>query len=296
MNLNKALRWGILGGLFALLFTPLLVPSALFFPFITGKAFFFRIITELIFGAWLILAIIDPKYRPRRSPLLWAVLSFIIIVGLATIFSANPAKSFWSNFERMEGFITHLHLLAYFLVTSSTLLATNLWQRFIQTSLGVSVIISLYGLLQLFGFITINQGGVRLDSTFGNATYLAIYVVFHLFLSAWLFSRANLNWQKYVYGAIIALETIILYFTATRGAILGLIAGALIACAIVALKTAGRSRKIAGGIILAVIILMGIFVAVRNVPLIRNNPVLGRFASISLTERTTQSRFIIWQI
>lgn len=294
MALNSILKWAVVGGLFVLLFTPLIVPSFLFFPFITGKAFFFRIVVEFIFGGWIILAILDPKYRPRLSPVLWAVVVFIAIVGLATIFSVNPFKSFWSNFERMEGLVTHLHLLAYFLVTSSVLAATNWWQRFFQASLGVSIIVSLYSLLQLFGLITINQGGVRVDATFGNATYLAIYLVFHIFLAVWLFVRSNVKWQRYIYGLIIALESIILYFTATRGAILGLIAGVIVAAGILALKNEGRSRKVAGGVVLAIVVLLGLFVAVRNVPVIKDNPVLGRFASISLTERTTQSRFIIW--
>ncbi len=296
MNLTKILRWLVIGGLFIIPFTPLFVTSSFFFPFITGKAFFFRIVVEIIAAAWIILALLEAKYRPQRSFILWTALTFLVVITLATIFSVNPGRSFWSNFERMEGLVTHLPLFLYFLVATSVLSVSNLWRRFFQTSLGVSVIVAFYGIFQLLGFLTINQGGVRLDATFGNATYLAIYMVFHIFLAAWFFIGANKRWEKVVYGLIALLELVILYYTATRGAILGLIAGALVTLAILAWRSRGKARKVSLGVIAAIIILIGVFIAAKDLPMIKNNPVLGRFASISTTETTTQSRFIIWQM
>ncbi|MDD2225310.1 MAG: hypothetical protein PHP97_04110, partial [Candidatus Shapirobacteria bacterium] len=58
-------------GLYALLLTPFIVSGSLFFPYITGKAFYFRIITEILFSLWLILALLDKKYRPQKSPVLF---------------------------------------------------------------------------------------------------------------------------------------------------------------------------------------------------------------------------------
>ena len=69
MTIEKALRWVVLGGVFALPFIPFIVSSSLFFPFITGKGFAFRLLVELMVGAWLALAFVNPEYRPRRS---WA--------------------------------------------------------------------------------------------------------------------------------------------------------------------------------------------------------------------------------
>nr|MDP7365942.1 hypothetical protein [Candidatus Paceibacterota bacterium] len=106
MNVQKILRYLLIGGIFAVPFIPLVISSTMFFPFITGKNFAFSIIVELLLGGWAILAVLDKAYRPKFTLLLISILSFVGIIAIADIFGANPFKSFWSNFERMEGFLT----------------------------------------------------------------------------------------------------------------------------------------------------------------------------------------------
>ena len=161
-------------------FIPLIVDSSMYFPFITGKNFAFRILTEIIIGLWGALAIRDAKYRPKFSLISWCVAVFVAIIALADAFGVYPYKSFWSNYERMEGLVTLIHLLGLFFVTASVLKTEKSWSRFFHTSIFVSVILGIYGLFQLSGAITINQGGVRVDGTLGNATYLAVYKLFHI--------------------------------------------------------------------------------------------------------------------
>ena len=189
MHINKILKISIVAGIFLIPFVPLIVASPLFFPFITGKAFAFRIIVELIFALYLVLALRDSAYRPKFSPLLLALGAFLVVVLVADLGGANPFKSFWSNFERMEGYITLIHLGAYFLVLGSVLHTEKLWRAFWNTSIGVSAILGIYGIFQVAGVIVINQGGVRLDGTFGNAAYLGGYAMLHLFLTLYLLSR-----------------------------------------------------------------------------------------------------------
>ena len=298
MTLNKWLFYTIIAGLFVLPVAPLIVSSSFLFPFITGKAFFFRLITSVIFAAWLLLALREPDYRPRRTPINYALGAFGVVVILATIFSVDPLKSFWSNFERMDGLLSYLHLIAFYFVISSTLKSSKIWRYLLQTSVAVSVVISGWGLVQLAGWATINQGGVRLDATLGNATYLAVYLLIHLFIVSWLWitKPAKAKWQNYLYGAIVLLELFILYHTATRGAILGLLVGAVLAALIVAWRSTGKTRRLALTPIIAVIVLAVGFLAIKNTSLVQNSPVLSRFANISWTETTTQSRLIIWQM
>lgn len=240
MSLNKILKYIVNTGIFLVPFIPLVVTSSLFFPFISGKNFLFRIIVEIIFGAWAILAIKNKEYRPKSSWILWGMIAFVGVIGVANLFGVNPMKSLWSNFERMEGWVTLIHLLAYFLVISAVFNTQKLWNRFFNTSIFVSVLIGSYGVLQLLGKVAINQGGVRLDATFGNATYLAIYMVFNIFLvMMFLFRRLNdrykdgrkiisFNWPDLFYIFAVLIQFFILYHTATRGAILGLIGGLII--------------------------------------------------------------------
>ena len=213
MNITteKILKTTIFVGLFSVLFIPFLVDKSMFFPFITGKGFTFRIIIEIIFAGWLILAVSKEKYRPKKSLILFAISAFLLSLVISTVFSENPYKSFWSNFERMEGLITHIHLFLYFVVAGVMLNTEKLWTRFFNTSLFANAIMMGYALLQLAGKFEINQGGVRVDGTLGNATYLAIYIVLHIFLILFLFFRTKNNYVRIFYGALVVLNLYVLY-------------------------------------------------------------------------------------
>ena len=266
----------------------------MFFPFITGKNFAFRIIVEIMFGAFSALAILYPAYRPQKSLILISFAAFVGIIAVADIFGQGFLQSFWSNYERMDGLITLLHLLALLIVLITTMRTRGLYERLFDTSIAASIIMSLYGFAQLAGKFAIHQGATRLDGTFGNATYLAVYALFHIFLAALLSLRTGETWKRSWYGVAIVLNLFILYHTATRGAMLGLLAGLIVAGAAYVLKGSGKGRKIAAGVIGGVVLVVGLFVAMKDAEWIRTSPVLGRFASISLEDATTQSRFIIW--
>ncbi len=310
MKLHTVLRYVALTGVFLLPFVPLVVAYQLFFPFITGKNFAFRVITEIMFAAWLILAVIDPKYRPKWSWLPKFAVIFVCIMALADAVGVFPYKSFWSNFERMEGWVTLAHLVAYFFVVSIILNTERWWNWLMNTSIVVSLITVGYGFLQLAGKITINQGGVRLDATFGNATYLAVYMLFNIFLTLFIWvspdlfilvprlGRQPIKEKSIIAGLIILLQVIILYHTATRGAILGLFGGLFITAALLAWSApkGGRSRKIALGVLAAIVVVIGGFILLRNAAFVKNSPVLSRFASISVSETTTKSRFYLWNM
>ncbi|HCB35701.1 MAG: hypothetical protein A2W52_00950 [Candidatus Taylorbacteria bacterium RIFCSPHIGHO2_02_49_25] len=294
-TVDRTLLWVTRGGVFLIPFVPLIVASPLFFPFITGKAFTFRIVIELIFACYLLLALRQPEFRPKKSLLLWGVGAFLFVVFLADLFAVNPFKAFWSNFERMEGFITLIHLGAYFLIASAVLNTERLWHRFFATSVGVSAFLGIYGLLQLAGKIVINQGGVRLDGTFGNAAYFAGYMLFHIFLTLFLICRHRLNpGLKWLYGAALLLQAFTLVFTATRGAALGLLGGLVLSLLLVALfeRNNPRIRKGAIGVFAALMLFVLGFYAARDADFITNNPALTRFASISTSD--AGPRLMVW--
>src|SRR3989344_6114676 len=222
-QMRQILRTIILIGLFTIPFIPLLVSSSFFFPFITTKAFAFRMIIEIIFTAWILLALIDKDYRSTKSVILYTVVGFLVVIGLANVFSVDLVKSFWSNFERMEGYIAILHLGAFFLVISSVL-REDLWKRWGNTTLIASLLMVLYCLMQLAGLKAINQGGTRVDGTLGNATYLAVYMLFHVFIALYFAWKARGNKSRLLMSGVLILgQLFILYNTATRGAILGLL-------------------------------------------------------------------------
>src|SRR3989344_4717233 len=133
---HKILRNTILGLIFLVPFIPLYIANNLFFPFITGKGFVFRIIIEIICALWLLLLPRDKKDAPRFSWLSLSVTIFTIAVFISDIFGMNPLRSMWSNFERMEGWVTIIHLWAYFIVITSIFGTRNdgrrMWHTFFK--------------------------------------------------------------------------------------------------------------------------------------------------------------------
>ncbi|MDP3875260.1 MAG: O-antigen ligase family protein [bacterium] len=303
---TKHLKYIIFTGLFLVPFIPFLVSSAFFFPFITTKAFTWRIIVEVVFTAWLLLALLDTAYRPKRSVILYSLFGFLVTIGLADLFGVAPIKSFWSNFERMEGFVTLVHLGMFFTVISSVFGRNDpafaqgsgeaMWKRWWNVSLAASFLMVLYSVLQIIGLKTINQGGVRVDGTLGNAIYLAVYMLFHIFIALLFMWR---EWKnvvlRWVYGLLIFAQVFVLYYTATRGAILGLLGGVLI---VAILNIRNKESKFVGKVgittLVGLIILVGGFVAIKDAEFIQNSPVLSRFSSLTTKELKTQGRYFVW--
>lgn len=304
--LEKALRLTILGGIFALPFIGFIVATPLFFPYITGKNFAFRIIVEVISGAWLALALVYPAYRPRRSWLLVVFAFFVFVIAIADLQGVYPFKSFWSNYERMDGWVTLIHLLFLLAVASTVLRAEKLWRRLWEVSLAASVVIAVYGFLQIAGQLALGGGGTsgwmaRIDATFGNPIYLAVYMLFHIFIAAFLWVRmrsektpaAHLPYSFW-YGTAIAVDTLALFFTGTRGTMLGLIGGGLLALFVYSFTASAtkRVRHWVVGAIVAVVALGGGLWLARDTAFVHSIGFLDRLASISLSDNTTKARLL----
>lgn len=298
MKLNSILSWAVLFGIIGTAFIPFIVSTNLFFPFITGKAFTFRILVEIIFGLWAILAIRDQSFIPKKSHILWSFVVFVAVMFVANYFGVNREASFWSNFERMDGFVTIAHLLALFIVMISVFRNKKLWAYFANTWILSGVIMSFYGLLQLSGSLKIHQGNIRLDGTLGNATYLAVFLLFSFFIALYLIYKTRNIYLRWIYATALVLYSVVIFYTATRGALLGLIGGVLLTALLTFIleKEDKKLKKISMGVVLGAVALVGLFIVSKDSEIIQNNIVLERFANISLEDKTTRSRFVIWEL
>jgi O-antigen ligase len=338
----------------------MIVGSSMIFPFITAKSFAFRLIVELCAMLYVALAIVDKSYRPKKNYLFISFATFVAVMFVADVFALNPIRAFWSNFERMEGFVLIAHLFAYLTVLAMVLREKRDWYTMLYSTVAVSVFMTFFAYLQFFGGAVINQGGVRLDGTLGNSAYLATYMVFHIFflLYLWVSDKNKVKgisnavawgsaiyilyylykitvnddmfnftysggvilllafltivkmvvirtvefYKKFehlsihgLYASLILAELGILYYTATRGATLGLIGGIVLAAFIIVFteRENKKVRKIASTILVIIIVLIAGFYSVRKSDFVQHSPVLNRFANISLND-PTQARAIIW--
>lgn len=332
---DKILKYSSITLLAAVSFLPLYVANPLFFPFITGKAFVFRILVELAFALWLILLIrekgttvagTERSVAPRINSITIAITAFVSIIFIADLLGLNVLRSFWSNFERMEGWITLIHLWAYFIVLSSIFgtgyvsghasssEAHKNWHRFFNVVLIAGFITAMYGLFQFFGWADIHQGSSRVDASLGNSAYMAVYMIINAFLAGYMafdtyIKRSKFSPPFFIYSLLAIFFSFIMFQTATRGTILGWVAAILVSLAIYAVfgknkkgdtskESSGaistRSRLIASGAIVLVLIIGTLFYFNRDAQWIKNNQVLGRIATISISDTKTQARGFIW--
>jgi O-antigen ligase/thioredoxin-like negative regulator of GroEL len=202
----------------------------------------------------------------------------------------------------MEGWIMIAHLWAFFIVASSTfgdgIFGKKMWHRFLNTSVFVAFIVAVYGLFQLFGLANIHQGSVRIDASLGNAAYMAVYMMIHAFLSSYFFFTKDLKKYKlWIYGIVTLLFTFLVFETQTRGTIIGLIGGIMLASvlySIFAKKESNKSRIISLGIVGVIVILGVVFWFNKDSQFVKDSELLSRLSTISISDVKTQARGYIW--
>lgn len=293
---EKILSRILKGGLLLVPFIPLLVTRSMVFPFITGKNFAFRILIEILAVFWLWLILTSPRFRPKFSWLAGFYAAFVAVLALSTIFGVWPYNSFWSSFERMEGFFGHLHLFLYFVMLGSVFTNARDWRLFFNTSVAVSAIITLYAFSQLSGTTAISRlSGTRLDAALGNAIYLAVYLLFHLFIIAVLFFQTKKYWLRWAYAALFLLEAIVLYQTSSRGPLLGFLVGAGLFTLIFAFLERGRIRKLAIAALVGLMVMPLVVFFLKDAHIVRSNEVLARFVNVT-NDPVIQGRFTLWNM
>jgi O-antigen ligase len=302
--MNNLLRNCAIGLLYVAAFIPLYVDNSLFFPFITGKAFAFRIIVEIVVALWLVLVLRDRKYAPKFTWLSVSVFAFVVWILITDLAGLNAIRSLWSNFERMEGWVTLAHLWLFFLAAASLFgngeEGRRMWHRYLRVGLVAAFMVGIYGVVQLAGGAAIHQGSWRIDASLGNAAYMAVYmlgsafIAFYLALVEWSRNAKGMTWFYFILGAFFSF---LLFETATRGTILGLVGGLLLALGLYVVFGKGESKKLRtwSGAIILVIVLLGVgIVAGKNTSFVKNNEILNRLATISWKESQGQARGYIW--
>jgi len=209
--MKETLKYTVWAGLLAVLIVPYFVADTMFFPYITGKAFMFRIIIEIILGLWLVLAMKDKEFRPKWSWVLGCIGIFTFVLLIADINAVAPFKAFWSNYERMEGWVTFIHLLAYFLVLASMINREKLWAWFFRITVISPVI---YVVFEYFSYLKGLAGqtassftlsgymgymglvGDRWAGPLGNPIYMAIMTFFFACFILILINHDILNKKK----------------------------------------------------------------------------------------------------
>jgi O-antigen ligase len=304
-KIEKLYLSGIKVLIFLLPFLSLYVSPSMDYPFITGKNFAFRIVIEILVVLWVGLCCINKSYRLRTSKLTILVLFFTFIVGLADLFGVNPYNSFWSNYERMEGYITILHLMVYFLIMSSFLNSERDWKILFNMFVISGIFVSLCAFIfppasDVSKEFSIEYAS-RIYSTIGNPPFLASYILMIVFIVLFLFFTSQRKLLKCLYVMTVLMYLIIIYFSASRGAILSLAIGISIFVFFVfinqtsILKINKYKKIIAYSVVITVITAAFFLTLLTSNKFLKQDKTLSRFTSIK-TDKSVATRLNTWEM
>ncbi len=296
--------WGTKIPILIIPFLPLYISSSMVFPYITGKNFAFRILVEFAAVFWVGLISLNKKYRPHNSAIFISILTFTFITGVADLMGVNPYNSFWSNYERMEGYITILHLALYFMIVRSVLQTRRDWLLFFNVILAVSLLVCLFSL----NLPTATKGTrfwmeyvTRLYGTIGNPPFLASYLLLTIYIGFIVLLNTQKKYFKAFYIVLIFLSAVVIYLTATRGAILSGLIGLMIMSAFHIFKKIKLKKwKLINTVITAIVIVCFSVAAVTIITSRRDysfedSTTLFRFASM-FSDDSVKARFNAWEM
>ena len=291
--------------------------SGMFFPFISGKNLLFRILVEVAFAGWAVLALYDSSYRIniKKSPIMIAYGLFIVVLLLADLFGVDREKSMWSNFERMEGFVGHIHFFAYFFVLTVMIRTLADWQKLWKIFIAADILVLLYATGQFLGAkglivannfpklaewfssrFAIHQSQNRLDATIGNSAYFAIFCLMYFFIAAVLWSQSKEPKKQWFYPVLMFVNFLGVLYSGTRGTMIALVVGCFVTFGIIALKKkGGLLRMFAATSVISVVLISSIFIF-KDSAMVKSSSVLSRIATISPKDTTGDSRLAMWTI
>ncbi|OGH94948.1 MAG: hypothetical protein A2538_04645 [Candidatus Magasanikbacteria bacterium RIFOXYD2_FULL_41_14] len=280
---------------------PLVVlPTSFIFPFIVPKILLFRSLVTIMLGAYALLLFINwQEYKPKFTALNLVVVAFLLSFAISTFVGTDPYHSFWDNHERMLGLFTLFHYVAYYFIATSVFKNWTDWKWALIAFLGAGSIVMLIGVLQKIvdPNLLLNQGSTRVASTLGNAIYVGGYGLFLCFVSYLLYVKEKNTVAKVVLSIAAVLAVLGLFYSGTRGSMLGLLAG--FGTAIVGYALVLKDKKIR--IILSVfaglvVVAVALLVAFRTTDFVKNMPAVGRAVNTSFADIKDSPRWIAWEI
>lgn len=288
MLVRRATDYFLFGLLILIPFISLVQFDETIYPYVTSKYFTFRFVVQLALGLWVGRCLIERRVRPKNSFLLKTMLLFLGVVFIADVFGANFWNSFWSNYSRMEGFLSLVFLLFFFLILSSVLDSVKKWQWYWLSHIFVSIVILVIAVLQKMHLMLAVDYN-RVDSVFGNASYLAIYASMIFFLCLYVFLSSGSKWMKgfMVVAGICNLTSI--YLSQTRSATL-----AVLVCLGFFFYFLARNKWKAMAYMFSALLafVLGVFLFKSKTGVSTN--LFERIANVSLKDGSTQARVEIW--
>lgn len=277
---------------------PLVFIPSVIFPFVFSKLVVFQMIIGITFPAYLTLAWIDPRVRPKTHPLYLALIVYFLALLGSVAFAVDPARAWWGNQERMNGLFTLLHFFVWLTMATGVLRRWDDWklvlqyQTIIGALMGLVAVLQRYGWDRLFGY----QTGDRVGGFLDNPIYMACYQIFNLGFLGLLALKRDSSWRWRIWYIVATLVDVFAFvFAQSRGAVVGVVAGlSTFAFFYAIFGTNKRVRTIGLGLLGVLVVGYGILFQFRHTDVVQHSA-LNRIANI-MTSGGIETRFVAWRI
>ncbi|HSN74665.1 MAG TPA: O-antigen ligase family protein [Anaerolineae bacterium] len=284
----------------------------------------------------------DPRpslwQRIRSTPLVLPTLLLVLVYLLSTVFSLTPRISLLGSYQRLQGTYSTLSYIVIFFLVLGHLRRPEQWRRLAYAIILTSIPIAIYGILQRSGLDPLPWGGDvqrRVAGNMGNAIFVAAYLLMAFFLTL---QRTLLHFGHVLrsedaignhaggrrgvadailagcYLFVLAIQTLTILYTQSRGPFLGLLAGLYVfgLVGLLGLRAwAKGNQRLGSGTktvlsygwlgMMAVAVAVVAFLVVFNLPnsplaSLRSNPTIGRLGTaLDFEANTARVRTLIWQ-
>ena len=334
-DIEQLLLWAVRIGVLAVLVAPLVVTTSTYFPYVVGKAIYARVIIEITFALWLVLILYYSEYRPSRSWILIAFGLWLLVTLIAGFTGVSFTRSFWSTYERMQGIFDLAHWFAFVLIAGSVFRSVKHWYVPFTANLAIGAVVSALGVGHHFGVFTMDILGSsqRIESTLGNATYVGAYTMVNAMIGLGLilhsFDKPEIEpsvevrrratrrrqrrvaeqggwsldlttWLRLFWLVAVAINLWALWLTGTRGALVGMGAGAVVFGVVYLIWGNNRTIRWASlGVLIATALAVLLVVLMKTTsaldPLAESSTTLRRLASIGLDDNSSRGRLVAVQ-
>ena len=334
-DIEQLLLWAVRIGVMAVLIVPLVVTTSTYFPYVVGKAIYARVVIEITLALWLILILYYSEYRPSKSWILVAFGAWLLVTLVAGFTGVSFTRSFWSTYERMQGIFDLAHWFAFVLIAGSVFRSLKDWYVPFTANLAIGAVVSVLGVGHHFDVFTLDILGSsqRIESTLGNATYVGAYTMVNAMIGLGLilhsFDKPDIEpsvevrrraarrrqrrvaeqggwsldlttWLRFFWLVAVAINLWALWLTGTRGAIVGMGAGAVVFGVVYLLwgniKTV---RWISLGVLVATVLAVVLVILMKTTsaldPITESSTTLRRLASIGLDDNSSRGRLVAVQ-
>jgi O-antigen ligase/tetratricopeptide (TPR) repeat protein len=239
----KVLKAIVYAGIYGGLLMPLVFLPVVIFPFVFSKLIVFQVLIGLTFPAYIVLAWMEPEYRPRWSLLYVAIGAYFVALLLSVIFAVDPVRAWWGNQERMNGLFTLLHFFIWLTMTVSLIKTWPQWKKLLNYQIILGVFMGCVALLQRpFPNLLLFPAGGRVGGLLDNPIYMGAYQLFILFFLALLWFKTKSNGWRAWYVIAFIVSMLSMFAAGSRGPFMGLIFAIVVS--VIAVAVMHKNKKL----------------------------------------------------